>query len=73
MGNVKGTMLLEFVKSVRAYKTGAHNSYLTEKDREIISKKILSASRYPYETYENCFKAVFNVVAKGDMKTVYEW
>lgn len=73
MGNVKGSMLLEFVKGIRADKSGVYDSYLTEKDREIISQKVLSNTWYPFETYENCFKAVFNVVAKGDLKTVYEW
>jgi hypothetical protein len=73
MGNVKGSMLLEFVKAVRADKSGVYDSYLTEKDKEIISLKILNNTWYPYETYENCFKAVFNVVAKGDLKTIYEW
>lgn len=73
MARVKGTMLIEFVKNIRALGTDKFMAFLTNEDREIISQKILPSAWYPFETYKRCFTALVNVVAKGDMEMVRQW
>jgi hypothetical protein len=71
--NVKGSIFITLVKVIKADKTGVYNKYLTNKDREIIQRKVLPSSWYPYETYQHCLKAVFEVVAKNDLNVAKEW
>lgn len=73
MAKVKGTMLVGFVKAIRADKSGVYHSYLTDQDREIVSQRILASAWYSFETYKKCFQAVVQVAAKGDMAVVREW
>jgi len=73
MARVKGSLLVDFVKGIRADKTGAYDSYLTGQDREIISQRVLASAWYPFETYKNCFNAVVQEAAKGDMEVVRQW
>lgn len=73
MGRVKGSMLVDFVKNIRASKSGAYQDRLTDQDREVISGRIIPSAWYPFETYKNCFNAVVDVEAGGDMKKVTEW
>ena len=73
MARVKGTILVDFVKTIRADKTGAYDSYLTDEDRRIISERILPSGWYPYDTFKRCFNAVVAVLAKNDMEKVRQW
>ncbi len=73
MRKAKGSMFIMFVKAIRADKSGAFDKYLTDSDREVISQVILQSGWYPYETYKNCFKAVAEVMANNDPKTLIEW
>jgi hypothetical protein len=70
---VKGSLFVEFVKTIRANKTGIFDRYLTQEDREIISQRILSNIWYPYETFKHCLTAVCEVIAKNDLEVVKEW
>lgn len=58
MGNVKGSILLDWVKAVRADKKGSYDKLLSDADKEIVARTILPSSWYPFETYMACFKAV---------------
>jgi len=73
MKRVKGTAFVNFAKSIRANKSGVYAKYLTEEDKDILSRKILAAVWYPYETFKRCFKAVFEVVGKNDFETARQW
>ena len=73
MARVKGTILLDFVKTIRADKKGSYDQYLTAKDREIISERILPSAWYPYETYMACFQGVAAVVGKNNSQTIRQW
>jgi hypothetical protein len=73
MARVKGTLLVDFVKSIKADKSGAYRSYLSAQDQEILSQRILASMWYPFETYKNCFQAVVQVQAKGDLNMVRKW
>lgn len=73
MARVKGTMLVGFVKAIRADKSGVYDSYFTDQDQEIVSRRILASEWYSFETYKKCFKAVVQEAAKGDMAVVRQW
>jgi len=69
----KGTVLVGFVKTIKADKSGVYDKYLTAEDKTIISQKILPNIWYPYETFRRCFNAVFEVIAKKDLEQVRNW
>ena len=73
MARVKGTILLDFVKTVKADKSGVYDGLLGEEDLKIIKQRILPSNWYPYETYKHLFSAVVEVLAHGDMDTVRQW
>ena len=70
---VKGSIFVEFVKTIRANKTGVFDTYLTPEDREIISQRILPNIWYPYETFRHCLTAIYEVIGKKDLEVVKEW
>ena len=73
MERVKGTILVDFVKTIRADRSGACDALLTDQDREVLSSRILPSAWYPFSTYKNCFNAVVQVLAKNDMTKVRQW
>ena len=73
MKRAKGSVLIDFVKTIRADKTGAYDSLLTAEDKEIISQRILPSAWYPFETFKRCFNAVFEVLAKKNLEQVRKW
>ena len=73
VSQVKGSMLVTFVKAIKADKTGACKKLLTEEDKEILSKLILASKWYPFETYKNCFKAVSKVNAGNNPEVLRQW
>jgi len=70
---VKGSILVDFVKTIRADKTGAYERYLTREDKEIINQRILPSAWYPYETFKNIFNAAFEILAKKNLDMVKQW
>ncbi len=70
---VKGSILLPWVKIIKANKSGIYDKYLTEDDKNVMNKRILPSSWYPFETYKNCTNAVVQVEAKGNMETCHQW
>ncbi len=73
MARVKGTILIDFVKTVKADHSGAYTPFLTPQDQAVISGRILPSGWYPYQTFINCFKAAVAVLAKNDMEAVRQW
>jgi hypothetical protein len=70
---VKGSVFITLVKTIRNDKSGVYDKYLTVRDREIISQKILPSFWYPYETYKRCINAVYEVIAKKNPRVAKEW
>jgi hypothetical protein len=70
---VKGSIVVNLVKMIKKDKSGVYNNYLTEKDKAIISQKILPSSWYPFDMYKRCLNAIFEVIAKKDLKIAKEW
>jgi hypothetical protein len=73
MARVKGTILIDFVKTIKADRSGAYGPFLTPQDQAIITGRILPSGWYPYETFLHCFNAVVKVLAKNDMEAVRQW
>jgi len=73
MREVKGTMFVVFAKTIRADKSGVYDALLTDEDKEIIAQRILSVGWYPFETYKNCFNAVYKVEGKNDPEICRQW
>jgi len=73
MGRVKGTILIDFVKTIKADRSGAYAPFLTPQDQAVIAGRILPSGWYPYETFTHCFNAVVTVLAKRDMEAVRHW
>ncbi|SRR6056297_1071608 len=73
MAQVKGSMFINFAKAINADKKGTYDKYLTDADRQVLSRLILQSAWYPYETYKNCFQAVAAEVAQNDPETLRNW
>lgn len=73
MKKVKGTILVDFVKTIKANKTGIYDKYLTPEDNAAIYQRILPSAWYPYETFRHCFNAVFEVVANKSLDQIKAW
>lgn len=67
---VKGTMLIDQVRMIRANKQLDWSRFLTPEDWEFIKQTFLPSSWYPLEWYETCGWATFNVLARGDVELV---
>ncbi len=73
MKRVKGSILAGWVKSIRADKQTDFSQWLRDEDREIVSGTVLSSSWYPFETYQRCCRAVFQLHARGDPEVLSGW
>jgi len=71
--NVKGSIFVDLVKMIKKDKSGVFDKYLTDKDRELISHKVLLSVWYPYETYKHCITAIFEVIAKKNPEVAKKW
>ncbi len=66
---IKGTMLSDYIRIIRANKDKDWGPYLTPGDWELINGQVLLSSWYPLEIYRRVAFAVFKVVAKGNLDT----
>lgn len=69
---VKGVMLLPYQELILANKSLDWNQFLKKEDWDIIRGKILNLW-YPFETFERCGLAAFNLIAKRNFKAVRIW
>lgn len=66
---VKGTMLLDFVRIIRSNKGMDWNKHLKPEDWEVINSLVLPTKWYPFEFYLRCAMASFILLAKGKLET----
>jgi hypothetical protein len=71
--NIKGSVVIPVVRAIRNDKSGVFDKYLTDKDKEIMSQKILPSIWYPFETYKHGLTAIFEVYAKKNPEVAREW
>jgi hypothetical protein len=64
---IKGSMLVDFVRMIRANKDKNWNEYLKPEDWEVINQRILPSVWYPVEVFMRCGWAVFKVIAQGNL------
>ncbi|HUT52026.1 MAG TPA: hypothetical protein VM658_01410 [bacterium] len=64
---VKGTMLLNYIKLIRANRGRAWDQYLKPEDWEIINGHVYASNRYPYEAFRRIGFAVFKVIANSNL------
>lgn len=64
---VKGTMVLDYARMIRSNKQLGWDKYLQPEDWDIINAKILPASWYPFEFFNRCAIASFQLLAKGNL------
>lgn len=67
---VKGTLLMDYVRMIRSVKDKDWSKWLTDEDQEIINSKILPSKWYPYETMQRIGLAIFKELANSDLKMV---
>jgi hypothetical protein len=68
--HVKGTMLADFVRMIRANKDRNWDAYLEKGDWEIINSKIYPTQWYSLGYYQRFGFAIYKVLAGGDLETV---
>ena len=73
MAKVKGSLLLDVARMIRASKDKDWKKYLNDKDLEIINSRVLASSWYPSETYERASYAIFQEIAGGNLNTAKAW
>jgi hypothetical protein len=67
---VKGTMMADQVRMIRANKDKDWNKYLKSEDWNIIKGMVLPSAWYPLDTYKRCGRATFQVLAGGNTDLV---
>jgi len=73
MAKIKGTLLLEFVRMIRANKDKDWKKYFTEQNLKLIYGNILPNIWYPIEICERAGEAVFKEIAQGNLELAKAW
>ena len=63
---VKGSMVVGFVKAIKADKSGMCASFLNDEGKQLASGLVLASKWYPVEAYKSCVEAVCRVNAKSN-------
>lgn len=66
--DVKGTMLLNYVKLIRSNRGLGWDQYLKPEDWTIINGRVFSSSRYSYDSFRRIGYAVFKLIAKSNLE-----
>ena len=67
---IKGSVVLDMVKVIRAFKDLPWGQYLKPEDFEIVKSMVIPTAWYPIETYQRMGLAVYKLVAKGSEDVV---
>jgi hypothetical protein len=73
MDKVKGSLVLEVARMIRANKEREWNKYLGDQDLELINSRVLASSWYPADVYERASYAIFMEIAKGSLEVARAW
>jgi uncharacterized protein (TIGR02265 family) len=65
---VKGTMLLDFVKMIRANRNLDWDKHLKAEDWEVVNSLVLPAKWYPVDVYKRCSYAAFVLLADSNLE-----
>lgn len=70
---IKGTMVVDVVKAIKADKSRNWDQILSATAREMVSREILSSVWYPYEPFMECLKKVFEFYGNNDPEIAKAW
>ncbi|MFX1500186.1 MAG: hypothetical protein ACFFDH_04385 [Promethearchaeota archaeon] len=75
MKQVKGSMAVTIMKNIKTSPKGLgpYNQILSDKAKDLLNRRILTGSWYPYDAYRECFDALCAIEARNDPKTLTEW
>jgi len=73
MAKVKGALLLEYARLIRANKDKDWKKYFTEEDSKVIFGTVLPNAWYPIEIVERAGEAVFKEIAQGKLENAWLW
>ncbi|HEY1959134.1 MAG TPA: hypothetical protein VGH28_26150 [Polyangiaceae bacterium] len=73
MGQVKGTLFVDYVKMLRAKKGVDWARYLAPQDMAYLDAKISSDDWYPMAAFERMGLAILAEIAESDMGLVRQW
>lgn len=66
---VKGSLIIDYVRLIRANKERDWERYLEESDWDIVKNRVLPSEWYPYESCRRIGMAVFKEIAQSDHAT----
>jgi hypothetical protein len=70
---IKGVLLMDFARIIRANKGLPWEEYVTGDDMELIQGKIMPSTWYPFDVLARIGYAVFMLVGKGDLKNAWSF
>jgi len=70
---VKGSIMLDYVRMIRANRDKDWQKYLEPEDWEIVNGRILPSVWYPFDTFQRCGLAAFHLIANGNVDLVQAW
>jgi hypothetical protein len=73
MGQVKGSLLLETARMLRAHKDRDWKKYLSDQDLAVINSRIMPSTWYPLDLYERATYAIFQEIAQGKLEVAWAW
>jgi len=73
MSQVKGALILEIARLIRANKDKNWDKYLTKEDKEILFSRVLPTSWYPMSAYERAGYAILMEIGQGKFENAKLW
>ncbi|MFX1376542.1 MAG: hypothetical protein ACFFA0_12090 [Promethearchaeota archaeon] len=75
MKKVKGSLMVMVVKAIKASRSkwDDFNRILSDKAKEVLDRRVLVASWYPFELYKECIDALMLIEARNNPKTLVQW
>jgi len=70
---VKGTMVVDVVRAIKADKSRKWEQILSAAARETVAQEILLSAWYPYELFMECLKYVFEVYGNNNPEIAKAW
>jgi hypothetical protein len=67
---VKGSLFVDYVRTLRSYKTTDWSRFLRPEDTSYLVRRIEPDEWYPMESFERMGLAILDEVAHGDLETV---
>ena len=67
---VKGTMIVDYVRLIRAHKDIDWDKWLADEDWEIINSNLMASSWYPYLLFSRMGWAAYQEIAGGDPEMI---